>query len=256
MIFVNVFPALPTPSLSRDDVVAYLLQLKGDGLDIFQKGDKDNVFVIKLSEMDAIRISAHPDDGKCQVQLLYCENVRHLRDVSSMSQLQEIVARFGRTATGGEWPLRRSSGRLSENTPATNYLTIAQLIQSSKIEAVFDPFLENLSLATLIEIMSFGDGEVAQGVRLLGSINKTAGRVPRFTKAGVNAWLTQLGVTGEGRVMAQKEHRRFMLLSGGRSLLLGHSLNAIHKNEAIRVESDVEDRAFFDSEWAAATLLN
>ncbi len=56
--------------------------------------------------------------------------------------------------------------------------------------------------------------------------------------------------------MAQKEHRRFMLLSGGRSLLLGHSLNAIHKNEAIRVESDVEDRAFFDSEWAAATPLN
>jgi hypothetical protein len=137
-----------------------------------------------------------------------------------------------------------------------NYLTISQLVVSSKIETVFDPFLENSSLATLIDIMSFGGGEVAAGVRLLGSTNKAAGPTPRYTKAGVDAWLTQLGVTGEGRVMAQKEHRRFMLLSGGRSLLLGHSLNAIHKNEAIRIESDVEDRTFFDSEWGmAATLM-
>jgi hypothetical protein len=43
------------------------------------------------------------------------------------------------------------------------------------------------------------------------------------------------------------------LLSGGHSLLLGHSLNSLHKNEAVHVESDTEDRPFFDATWATAT---
>jgi hypothetical protein len=46
-----------------------------------------------------------------------------------------------------------------------------------------------------------------------------------------------------------------MLLSGGRSLILGMSLNSIAKNEAVRLEADTEDRAFFDSVWAAAAPL-
>jgi hypothetical protein len=98
---------------------------------------------------------------------------------------------------------------------------------------------------------------VANDVRLLGSTKKTQGPVPRFTKAGVNAWLTQQGVTGEARVFpgSPDEHRRFMLLSGGQSLILGPSFNTIHKNEATHVEPDAADRAFFDSIWATATPL-
>ncbi len=250
---MSEFPTLPRPSLTQDEVIAYLLRLKVDGQDIFRQGDSDSTFIIKLNELDTIRVIA---GANVQVEWRRCENVGTQYNVSSVSQLEQAVSELVRIATGHSWPLPRTSGRLYENTPAMNYLTISQLVVSSKIETVFDPFLENSSLATLIDIMSFGGGEVAAGVRLLGSTNKAAGPTPRYTKAGVDAWLTQLGVTGEGRVMAQKEHRRFMLLSGGRSLLLGHSLNAIHKNEAIRIESDVEDRTFFDSEWGmAATLM-
>jgi hypothetical protein len=250
---MNMFPVLPSSSLTVDDVVSYLLRLKGDGIDVYQKDCKATVFFLKLNELNAIRISV--GGGKCQVQLLHCENMTKYSDVSSLAQLDNAVASFARIVTGGQWPLTRSSARLSEVTPATNFQTIAQLIRSSKIEAIFDPFLENSALATLVDIMSFGGGEPASNVRLLGSTKKTSGVIPKFTKTGVEAWLAQLKVGGEGRVMMQKEHRRFMLLSGGRSLLLGHSINAIHKNEAIRIEADTEDRAFFDKEWAVATPL-
>ncbi len=55
--------------------------------------------------------------------------------------------------------------------------------------------------------------------------------------------------------MPPSEHRRFFLLSGGQSLILGPSLNSIHKNEAVRLEPDAEGRAFFDGVWAAAGPL-
>ncbi len=250
------FPSLPKPSLSLDEVVRYLLALKTDGHDVYRDSTHDNVFYLALDELNSIRISVNAQRGTCQVQLHHCENTTQFLDVSSSPQLETTVASFARRITQGTWPCRPTSGRLSANTPATNFRTIGQLIGSSKVEAVFDPYLENLSLATLIDIMSFGNGEVATGVRLLGSIRKTQGAVPKFTKTGVDAWLTQLGIHGEARVMAPNDqHRRFMLLGGGQSLILGHSLNVIHKNEAIRLESDSEDRAFFDSVWAAATPL-
>lgn len=129
------------------------------------------------------------------------------------------------------------------------------MVGARKVEAVFDPYLTNGALATLPEILSFGSGEVAAGVRLLTSSKMNQGQVPRFTKAGVDAWLLELGVTGEARLTPDSEHRRFVLLSGGQSLILGHSLNAIDKNEALRLEADSDDRAFFDAMWSQATPL-
>jgi hypothetical protein len=251
----GAFPTLPAPSLSLDRVIAYLLSLKNDGHAIYRDAGRPNVFFIGFGELKRIRISVGAEGGKAQVQLLHCENVTSFLDVSTITQLEETVSSFARKATGGQWPVSPSTGRLQSTTPATNYATISQLIGSSRIEAVFDPYLENRSLATLVDILSFGGGEVAEGVRLLGSSRTTQGSVARFTRAGVDAWLSQLGIPGEARVMPPSEHRRFILLSGGRSLLLGHSLNAIHKNEAIRVEPDPEDRSFFDSVWATATIL-
>jgi hypothetical protein len=49
------------------------------------------------------------------------------------------------------------------------------------VEAVFDPYLENSSLSEIINILSFGSGGVSNGVRLLGSTEKTQGSIPRFT---------------------------------------------------------------------------
>ena len=93
-----------------------------------------------------------------------------------------------------------TAGRVYAATPATNYRTISHLVGSANVEGVFDPYLENSSLAEIINILSFGSsgGGVANGVRLIGSEEKTRGRIPMFTKVGVDAWLAQLGITGGG----------------------------------------------------------
>jgi hypothetical protein len=110
-------------------------------------------------------------------------------------------------------------------------------------------------LNSLNDILSFG-GSLSNSVRLLSSADMTQGAIPRLTKTVVADWFNLRGITaGEVRLMARGEHRRFILLSGGQALILGMSLNSIAKNEAVRVELDTADRAFFDGVWATATPL-
>jgi hypothetical protein len=246
------FPPLPTSQLGIGDVVRYLTTLYNEGHRVYRDSSQEEVFYIQLNDSPRIRISV--SGGRSQVQLHYLDNDVAFLNVSSFDGLEQAVAALVARVPGMKWPFRPTAGRLSATTPAANYRTISQLVGPSQVEAVFDPYLTNGSLEELRVILSFGDGAIANGVRLLGSAETTTGSVPRFTKKGVDAWLFQLGISGEARVVgARSEHRRFLLLSGGRSLLLDQSLNSLHKNEAVRVESDVEDRHFFDATWATTT---
>jgi len=48
---------------------------------------------------------------------------------------------------------------------------------------------------------------------------------------------------------SDKEHRRYLLLSTGESLVVGCSLNSLDKNEAAHIENSQEDRMFFETQW-------
>jgi hypothetical protein len=140
---------------------------------------------------------------------------------------------------------------LSSDTPASNLATISGLAGSATILAVFDPYLSNQSLAALLDILTLGPS-LANNTRLLACKKMTA--KPQLTRTFVDHWFRERGVTaGEARLMPDGEHRRFILLSGGQSLILGMSLNGISKNEAVRLEPDAEDALFFDTVWSAAT---
>jgi hypothetical protein len=250
----GVFPVLPPRRVEIEDVVRYLTELNAQGHRVFRDPKQAEVFYIQLDDSYRIRISA--SGGRSQVQLHYLDSRQAHLDASSLEGVDKAVGTLVRKVPGMTWPCRPIEARLSATTPATNYSTISKLVGASQVEAVFDPYLTNGALEELRVVLSFGSGTVANGVRLLGSTSTTGGSIPKFTKAGVDAWLQQLGICGEARVVAARsEHRRFLLLSGGHSLLLGPSLNAIHKNEAVRLEGDAEDRPFFDSVWAAAATL-
>lgn len=252
------FPALPSPSLTLDSVKQFLLDVTSRGPQVYvhPKEVKANIFFIVLSDLYRIRISVRRESSTGQVQLQCGENVTDWLNVSTQIQLEKTVDAFAKKVIGEAWRSTRISGRLAADTPASNYSTISSLIGGADVEAVFDPYLENSSLTTILEILSFGSGGVANGIRLLGSTKKLTGRIPRLTKTGVDAWLTERGVSGEVRIMAaDDEHRRFLLLSNGKSLILGPSFNAIHKNEATHVEPDTEDRNFFEGAWQNASLL-
>jgi hypothetical protein len=178
-------------------------------------------------------------------------------DASTEPELDKLL----RMAVGApsSWPAAPEKGRLAADKPASNYRTIASLIGNGEIQAIFDTYLDNEGLETVNRILSFGNGCVANGIRLLGTTTTTTGstgKPPRFSKAGVDAWSGQLGIQAEARVLPQgSEHRRFLLLEGHRSLILGPSLNSLKKNEAVAIEDDTEDHPFFDKQWLIASPL-
>ncbi len=243
---------MPATSLGRDDVVRYLTEQSQRGYQVFQGSQGPHFLVLALTERQ--RINFVLTAGGCQVQAEEFGQPWSIADVSTSAQLRSAVDGIAQRVLGAGWARSPTSGRLAQDSPASNLATISSLVGTETVQAIFDPYLENRSLAELIKVLSFGRGTVTNGVRVL-STAKTTGQIPTLTKAGFDMWLAQLKITGEIRIMSGSEHRRFMLLSGGQSLLLGLSLNSLHKNEAIRLEPDLEDRAFFDKVWTTATPL-
>ena len=248
------FPTLPRSRLTREEIVDYLIEQRRRGYDVFQDPQYRHVLILGLDDAHRIKFIIGAESG-CQLLGEVYGTDFAIANVANMTELRGAVDSIARKAIGKRWSSAVTRTRLTENRPATNFASIANLIGGSAIEAVFDPYLENISLTSISDILSFGAGSVADRVRVLSTSKTSAGQVPRLTKVGFDAWLTQLGINGEIRLMGASEHRRFLLLSGGQSLLLGPSLNAIHKNEAVRLEPDTEDRAFFDAVWANATPL-
>lgn len=248
------FPPFPQNAFGPDDVVRYLSSLQSEGHQIYSDSGNSSVYYIEVNDSYRIRVSAVV--GHSQVQLHYLQNTVAFHNVNSVAHLEQAVAGLANRIPGISWPFRPISGRLKEGSPSSNNKTISLLIGHSQVEAIFDPYLTNGGLDAVVVALSFGNGHVGNPVRLLGSDATTQGKISRFTKAGVDAWLRQLNIAGEARIIpARTEHRRFMLLDNGQSLIMGHSWNDIHKNEAVRVESDAQDRPFFDTCWASAVPL-
>lgn len=226
----------------------YLLRVAARGYSVAR--DLDD-FVL-LTNDGEVRI--RPVDGLWRVSRMRMRVLSTYGDATNESELDDLM----RSAFGGsEWLLPPTTGRLSADMPASNLRTISRLIGTATIKAVFDTYLDNQGLEHLIQILSFGDGQFGSSVRLLGTTaTANRGNPPRLSKAGVDAWARQLGITVEARFLPQaNEHRRFILLNQRQSLILGPSLNSIHKNEAVSVDSDVHDRPFFDQQWAVASPL-
>lgn len=143
-----------------------------------------------------------------------------------------------------------ATGRLTRVTPAANLEAIAALAQSAAVGEVFDPYLDDKGLANLKAISNLGL-QLAPTVRLLTS----SSGVKRLSKEYLAAWQTELNVTASVKTVNNPAHRRFMLLSTGKSLIIGCSLNGTEKDEAIHLESDSDDRPFFEAEWLAAKIF-
>jgi hypothetical protein len=248
------FPLLPNTMYGPEQLHHYLASLVSQGQTIYRDPGQANVFYIVLTDEYRIRISV--SKGRSELQLHYLSNMVQSLNVTSLPDLEKAIAALSSRVPGAAWPNRPTSGRLKADTPATNYRTIGQLIGTAKVTAIFDPYLDNKTLEELRVILSFGDGAVADGVRILGGIAKSQGKSPTFTPAGIAAWLEQQGINGEARTFpAQTEHRRFFLLSDGNTLVVGHSLNAPHKNEAVRTEASTDDQPFFEEVWNSGQPL-
>jgi uncharacterized protein YjbI with pentapeptide repeats len=146
--------------------------------------------------------------------------------------------------------LKRLSVRLERGKNDENLRKVIELLDSSSIEAIFDPYLEDNALKNLEKLCGFG-ATLSPSLRLLTSKKVEK----RLTRTQVDEFFKKFSNSGEIRQMRDSEHRRFLLLSGGYALIIGCSLNDISKNEVAFMEFDCIDRDFFDAEWEIASRI-
>lgn len=268
MVDISPFPPYPKPTLSRQDIVGYLVPYRNKGWEIYQ-GDNENEFIIRVSETDRVYIWFAPpfranNEKACWV---VSSGIRREGAIwgypENLQSLQVMTSQAVKVGCHGSKPADWSpstaptSTRLWREQPATNISKLVGLIGTSSIEAIYDAYLDNKSLEILLSMIALGV-RISNSVRLLTStamIIPLKG-TPRVTKNFVDAWFKEVGPKGEMRHNAYRGHeRRFMLLSGDKSLLSGLSINNPDVNEAPVVESDSVDRTYFDSEWSRATSL-
>jgi hypothetical protein len=237
------FPPPPPATLTRDDVVAYLVELRARGWEIYKEAP--DVFIVQTSATEQQRINFRADLGTC--------HFTWSSKASGHSALGPTVGNmldfdnYMRERTGGDPPLTSVHLRLGE--PATNHVRLARLIRGAKVEAVYDPYLDDKGLATLLTLVQL-DGGVAPVIRVLTSDRKTVN--PDF----VTALFVELGcdqAKSEIRSVPDRGHQgRFILLAGGRAITLGMSLNGLNVNDDAYLGDDREHRPLFESEWAKA----
>lgn len=242
-------------NLSLESVRIFLLELQQAGLQIRVDGDN---FVIEIDHTRSIRIS-NLKNGKFQIQ----GNINDfpsagLDDVDNEGALRATVANCFKKLTGKNietW--RQTTIRINVGKPATNITKLAKLIEGKKIEAFFDPYLENRSLQTLTDMSSLSsDSLISKNIRLISTKKVFEGKKKRLTRSYVEAWMLEHEATEGGiKISIEYEHRRFMILNDGAVLIIGCSLGEIDKNEAAHVEADQGDVEFFNNQWSKAENL-
>lgn len=238
----RTFPPIPESKLEREDVIGHLVVLNEMGWNVYADNES---FIIVLNETDSIRISPVHEGYRIQLQTTLIERSLVAARASNMAQLRSALEQYLPQVAP-------STIRTSRKEPATNYSKLANLIGHSCINAVYDPYLDDIGLNNLLTLGRLTNA-VSSELRLLTS-DKGA---KRLNINFVKSFFVELGCDNcQIKVItSEKPHRRFILLSSGQSLIIGFSLNDLAKNEAAHLETDALDRRFFEAEWIAAKNL-
>lgn len=247
-----LFRQFTAPTLSLEDVTAVLVEVNSAGPEVMRLNDSS--FVIPIDDFRQVEVICGHAEGVKVCARMNGFPARILIVHTKHALLEGVKALFS-MLTGKDISIAsRSSARLRASEPATNIAKLAKMVRNRTIVAVFDPYLDNCGLQALLDIARLAQGSVSKEVRLLTS--KDGVKSSRFSDSYLAAWFVECGAKhGELRVMASREHLRFMLLDDGSSVRLGCSLSDLQKNEVISLEPGEESLALFESCWNAAQVF-
>ena len=230
------FPEYPETELTREEVIDFLIQLEDNGWSIYEK---NGVYII-IEDKHYKLCVREVGSSKWRIYTDYtgpASRFKHLdQKVSSARELRQVIE--GRL--GDESP---SEIRLQEGEPMSNRAHLVSLIEPHRIEAVFDPCLDNKGLETIRTLCTLG-------VSLKEDLRMITSAPERITEDCFRSLIQQFNLENCEIRSTEGEHRRFMVLDSSDVLIIGCSLNDIDKNEVAFLEGNPEDRRFFEDVWS------
>lgn len=214
---MSKFPPYPGATFSEADVENYLGELSEKGWGVFKNR---NEYIVVIDNEKKITTSFSPHDKEWRVDVSFIEGKRPLT-LSPAVTFQQFQERFAKAAEYFDQHLEigPQNIRLREGTPVSNKTSIASLVRGNAVMSVFDPYFDDKSIATLVTLANLGMS-LNGNVRIL-----TTSKVkPRLSLPLINDFKAEKGVNLEVRFCSSdKEHRRYLLLSSGESVVIGCS---------------------------------
>jgi hypothetical protein len=163
---------------------------------------------------------------------------------------------------GPETNTMRLKERLVAGQPARNLLKIQNIIGSSTVTGIHDPYTTAGSLTTIHKLADIGT-KFSPTLHLLGTPKPLTKSTEKKSLIGfLNDINTERKTTWEVRtyVQASNPHRRFFVLDDGSVVTCGMSLNHIDKDEVLDrepagSENAKHDQQFFDDKWKIGAVV-
>jgi hypothetical protein len=241
------FPTRPTANLTLDQTIGYLENLIEKGFTVYSNEKNSQTFTIDFitSSIEVIAFPSEIPANKAQITLKgkgKDQRIGHAENYDMLVGMVEEAAKIVEIDLGSAL----KSVRIKKGEPASNLGKIVTIVSSAIITELFDPYIDDKGLLTLIALRNLGL-KFSPKLRVLTSSSKLSTSVWDMFKMELKLNEAEI------RKMSN-QHRRFML-GGGQIFIIGASFNQVNHNEAIYSESDAVDKPFFESEWKNATNI-
>jgi hypothetical protein len=240
---MSKFPEYSGASFSEVDVENYLEELADEGWRVFKHR---NEYIVVIDDERRISTWYAPRDKEWHVDTTFIEGTLGFSP-NPVVNFQQFKSCFAQAAKylGEDLDDGPKSIRFKEATPVSNKVSIANITCNNEVNCIFDPYFVDKSISTLTTLVNLGMS-LKNDVRVL----TTSKIKSRLSPQMISDFKKEKDVNLDIRFCrSNKEHRRYLLLATGESLVIGCSLNSLDKNEAAHIENSQEDRNFFEEQW-------
>ncbi len=243
------FPTYQGADFGESEVESYLEAIASSGWQVYAD-EKPGFYVIKVDEEKRIDIWFFTDFKEWTVESWNQGICLFGKGATSFQSFKGLIAN-AMQCLGQALDSSPRNFRLKQQSPVSNRIGLVKLSHGANVQCIFDPYFDDKAIASLSILVNLGLKLIPE-VRILIT-EKVKKRIPKqFITEFETEYSSKLNI----RVCSSdKEHRRFLLLSSGETLILGCSLNSLDKNEAAHLESSPVDSDFFNEQWGQSNAL-
>lgn len=243
------FPTYKGANFGLSEVESYLESIASTGWQVYAD-DQPSSYVIVVDEEKQIKIWFFSDFKEWTVESWNEGMCLFGKGATSFQSFKGLIANAMKSL-GQVLDSKPRTMRLNQQLPLSNRIGLVTLTKGAAVQDIFDPYFDGKAIVSLVNLIHLGLQLIPQ-VRIL-TTKKVKKPIPEQI---LSEFEVENGSKLNIRVCSSdKEHRRFLLLSSGETLILGCSLNSLNKNEAAHLENSQIDRNFFNEQWVQSNPL-
>lgn len=228
-------------TLNKEQVINYLLHWQSLGFKVVEgRPPFKNGWSIEFAPLRLVGI--RPTDYPYLFDVC-CGNL--LRSIGTVGTLEDLKKYFEQACLSQGIDINSPPQELhtEPNEPISMFVKLNTILNNESISAIYDPFLDNITLKNLIDLNRFG-------AKLLVDLKLLTSEKHRVTKNCLENFNTELSINSQLKI-TNKEHARLIFTNNNKCISPDFSLNKAQLGTIKEIEAN-QMLKFFNEAWDAA----